>query len=454
LSHANAFWHYAKADATLQPAAAAARAILAGVAAWQETGSDGVWRHGPAGLCMDRDIVLISHGDSAEIRGSHRDLPGQNRLNVQTTGLGLAPMNLARPITFWIAMCAAIIAAVVLLREILLPFVAGLVLAYLFNPLANRLERLGFNRLLAALTIIGLFIVGVVALVSLTAPIIARELALFLDNLPLYFGQLKTLTSDPSRPWLRKIVGEGLGSAEQSIGELATLGVDWFGSLLRSVWSGGRALISVFSLAIVTPVVAGYLIYDWNNMLAAIDNWTPPPRRPTVRALAREIDDTIGGFVRGQGTLCLILCVFYGAALTLAGLNHAILIGLAAGFISFVPYLGSITGLAVSTCVAIAQFWPNWSSIAVIPVIFIAGQSVADYVLSPYLVGRRVNLHPVWMIFALFAFGYVFGFVGLLLAVPLAAACRVLLRFALKQYYASPLYTAPPDAGPPMAKPG
>jgi len=233
-------------------------------------------------------------------------------------------MNLARPITFWIAMCAAIIAAVVLLREILLPFVAGLVLAYLLNPLANRLERLGFNRLVAALTIIGVFIVGVIALVSITAPIIARELALFLDNLPLYFGQLKTLTSDPSRPWLRKIVGEGLGSAEQSVGEFATLGVDWFASLLRSVWSGGRALISVFSLAIVTPVVAGYLIYDWNNMLAAIDNWTPPPRRPTVRALAVEIDDTIGGFVRGQGTLCLILCVFYGTALKLAGLNHAL----------------------------------------------------------------------------------------------------------------------------------
>ena len=220
---------------------------------------------------------------------------------------------------------------------------------------------MGFNRLVAALAIIGVFIVGFVVLVLLTAPIIARELAYFLDNLPIYFGQLKTLTSDPGRPWLRKIVGEGLASAEQSIGELATLGVDWFGSVVRSVWTGGRALISVFSLAIVTPVVAGYLIYDWDSMLAAVDNWTPPPRRPTVRALAREIDDTIGGFVRGQGTLCLILCVYYAVALALAGLNHSLLIGVAAGLISFVPYLGSITGLAVATCVAIAQFWPNWS---------------------------------------------------------------------------------------------
>ncbi len=347
-------------------------------------------------------------------------------------------MNLARPGVFWIALCIAALAAVVLLHEILLPFVAGLVLAYLLNPLANRLERLGLNRLVAALIIIGGFVVGFVGLMLLAAPLIARELGFFLDHLPTYFGQLKTLTSDPSRPWLHKLIGDGLGSAEQSIGELANLAADWFGSVLRSVWSGGRALISVFSLAVVTPVVAGYLIYDWNNMVAAVDNWTPPAHRATVEALAREIDDTIGGFVRGQGTLCLILSVFYAAALGLAGLNHALLIGVSAGLVSFVPYLGSLSGLVVSTCVAIAQFWPNWTAIAVIPVIFLAGQAVADYVLSPYLVGRRVNLHPVWMIFALFAFGYLFGFVGLLLAVPLAAASRVLLRFRARAVLCEP----------------
>ena len=171
----------------------------------------------------------------------------------------------------------------VLLREILLPFVAGLVLAYLLNPLANRLERLGLNRLVAALVIIGGFAVVFVGLLLLTAPLIARELAYFLDNLPVYFRQLEMLTNDESRPWLKKLVGEGLGSAEQSIGELASLAVDWFGRMMRSVWSGGEALISVFSLAIVTPVVAGYLIYDWNDMLAAVDNWTPPAHRATVQ---------------------------------------------------------------------------------------------------------------------------------------------------------------------------
>ena len=194
----------------------------------------------------------------------------------------------------------------------------------------------------------------------------------------------------------------------------------------------------------VTPIVACYLVYDWPKMIAVVDNWVPPARRDTVRALAREIDDTIGGFVRGQSAICLILALFYALALTLIGLQHGVLIGLAAGFISFVPYLGALTGMVVSTCVAIAQFWPNWTLIWMVPALFLVGQSIADYLLAPYLVSRRVNLNPVWLLFALFAFGYLFGFVGLLIAVPLAAAIGVLIRFAFAQYYASPLYAAEP----------
>jgi predicted PurR-regulated permease PerM len=212
------------------------------------------------------------------------------------------------------------------------------------------------------------------------------------------------------------------------------------------VWSGGQELISVFSLSVVTPIVAAYLIYDWRKMLAVVDNWIPPARRATVRSLAREIDDTIGGFVRGQSAICLILSLFYVATLSLIGLNHALLIGLAAGLISFVPYLGSLTALVISTCVGIAQFWPNGVLISIIPAIFFVGQSLADYALSPYLVGRRVNLSPVWVMFALFAFGYLFGFVGLLIAVPLAAAIGVLARFAFAQYYGSPFYSVSSDA--------
>src|SRR5712692_9806940 len=355
-------------------------------------------------------------------------------------------MSLARPITFWITMLAAVVAVVVLLREILLPFVAGLVLAYLIDPLATRLERLGLNRLIATLIIIAAFIVGVVALILLAAPIIVRELAYFIEHFPTYVGQLHSLATDPSRPWLSKIVGEGLGNAEKSIGELTTLAAGWLAAFARSAWSGGRALISVLSLAVVTPIVACYLIYDWHKMIAVVDHWVPPARRDTVRALAREIDDTIGGFVRGQSAICLILGLFYALTLSLIGLNHAVLIGLAAGLISFVPYLGSLTGLVGSTCVAVAQFWPNWALISAVPAIFFVGQSIADYLLSPYFVGRRVNLNPVWLLFALFAFGYLFGFVGLLIAVPLAAAIGVLVRFALTQYYASPFYATQPAA--------
>jgi predicted PurR-regulated permease PerM len=234
--------------------------------------------------------------------------------------------------------------------------------------------------------------------------------------------------------------GEGLGEAERSVGDLTKLASEWIGTFLRSLWSGGRALFSMFSLAVVTPIVAFYLLYNWKNMIAAIDNWVPPTRRDTVRDLAREIDDKVLGFVRGQTTLCIILAVLYGAALWLIGLKHGALIGFAAGIMSFVPYLGSLLGLTVSRCIAIAQFWPDWTLIALVPLVFFIGQSLADYVLAPYLIGRRVHLNPVWMIFALFAFGYVFGFIGLLIAVPAAAAIGVLVRFALRHYYSSPLY--------------
>jgi predicted PurR-regulated permease PerM len=357
-------------------------------------------------------------------------------------------MNLTQPIIFWIAMLAALIAVVALLREVLLPFVAGMVLAYLLDPLANRMERLGMNRLLATLVIVALAFVAIAIVLILTLPVIVRELAYFIENFPLYVRRLQTLATDPGHPWLSKLIGEGLGEAERSVSELTTSVSSWLVTFLRSIWTGGRALISILSLGVVTPIVACYLLYDWNRMIAAIDNWVPPARRETVRALAREVDDTISGFVRGQSLLCLILALFYAVALWLLGLKHGALIGFAAGLLSFIPYLGSLSGLLISTCVAIAQFWPDWTSILNVPAIFLIGQSLADYVLSPYLVGRRVHLNPVWVMFALFAFGYLFGFVGLLIAVPLAAAIGVLMRFALRQYYASPLY-APEVTVPP-----
>jgi predicted PurR-regulated permease PerM len=347
---------------------------------------------------------------------------------------------MTRPIAFWIVTFAAIIAVVILLREVLLPFVAGMVLAYLLDPLANRIQALGMNRLFATLAILAVSIVLIALLVVLTVPTIFRELSYFAEDFPLYVKRLHALASDPTQPWLSKVVGEGLGEAEHSIGDLTGLASSWFGTVLHSIWSGGRALISIVSLGIVTPIVAFYLLYDWNRMIATVDNWVPPDRRDTVRALAREVDSTISGFVRGQSTLCLILAGYYAAALALIGLKHGVLIGITAGLLGFIPYLGWLAGLVISTCVAIAQFWPSWTTILLVPVIFLIGQLLSDYVLAPWLVGRRVHLNPVWMMFALFAFGYLFGFVGLLIAVPAASAIGVLMRFAFRGYYASPFY--------------
>jgi predicted PurR-regulated permease PerM len=296
------------------------------------------------------------------------------------------------------------------------------------------------NRLVATLAIIAFGVTLIAVIIILMVPVIIRELSDFLEHLPLYVRRVHTLATDPNRPWLSKIVGEGLGETERSINELTKFASGWVDSIIRSVWSGGRALISILSIGIVTPIVACYLLYDWNRMVATIDNWVPPAHRETVRALAREIDKTISGFVRGQSTLCLVLAVYYAVALRLIGLDHAVLIGIAAGLISFIPYLGSLSGLAVSTCIAIAQFSPDWRPIWLVPAVFVVGQSLADYVLAPYLVGRRVHLSPVWVMFALFAFGYLFGFVGLLIAVPLASAIGVMTRFALRNYYASSLY--------------
>ena len=348
-------------------------------------------------------------------------------------------MTLRWHVTFWTAALAALVVVLWLLSEILLPFVAGMALAYLLDPAVKRLERARINRMLATLLVIALFVVGFVLLIILIVPIFGAQLNAFIENIPRTIARLQALVTDPSRPWLRRVVGEGFRDAD--IGDLVRQGSGYMATFLRSLWSGGQALISIFSLIVVTPIVAFYLLYDWDRMVATIDSWVPVPRRETVRTLGREINDAIAGFVRGQTAVCLILGSFYAVGLSLVGLNFGLLIGLISGVITFIPYVGSMTGLVLSLGVAVAQFWPAWTPILVVAAIFFAGQFLEGYVFSPKLVGDSVGLHPVWLMFALFAFGYLFGFVGLLLAVPLAAAFGVLARFALRQYLASPLYT-------------
>ena len=354
----------------------------------------------------------------------------------------VAPEGMAfeRQIVFWLAILAVCVLLLWLLSEILLPFVAGAAIAYLLTPLTDRLERLGVNRLAAALLIITLVVMAIVLLILLVAPVLGGQLTSFIDNIPSYVTRLQSLLSDPSRPWIQKVLGAGF-NADKSFSELVTQGVGWLTTFLKSLWSGGRALVSLFSLVVVTPVVAFYLIYDWHRMIATADGWVPVQQRDTVRQLAREIDAAIAGFVRGQTAVCLILGSFYAVALTLSGLNFGLLIGLISGVITFIPYVGSMTGLILALGVAVAQFWPEYSSILMVLGVFLVGQFVEGNLLAPKLVGESVGLHPVWLIFALLAFGYLFGFVGLLVAVPLAATIGVLVRFALQRYRESSLYT-------------
>ena len=304
----------------------------------------------------------------------------------------------------------------------------------------------GINRALAALILVLLLVVSVAAGALVLLWAIVGELSFFIDQFPRYVARVQSLVMDASRPWLHND-GEELHFNESSIKIATTMGGAWLHDAVLSLWSSGEALISLLALLVVVPIVSIYLLADWHRTIATVDGWVPASRREVVRALRSEIRDTISGFVRGQVVICLILALFYAASLKIVGLNHAILIGVTAGLISFVPYLGAAAGFVVAMCVAVAQFWPEWESMAIVGSIFLVGENLADYVLAPRIIGRRVKLNPVWLMFALFAFGYLFGFLGLLIAIPLAASLGVILRYAMRELLdASEHDTAPTAA--------
>ena len=357
-------------------------------------------------------------------------------------------MTFQRQVLFWIGALAVFVLAMWVLREVLLPFVAGIVLAYFLNPVADRLERLGVSRMVASLIMVALVLLSFVVLALLFFPILGAQISAFVQGLPNAVTRLQTVLTDETREWLTRIVGDRLPDLNKSLADILTEGAKWMVTFLASLWAGGQALFSIVTLLVIAPVIAFYVLYDWHKMIRKVDSWVPRRNRETVRELAREIDRAIAGFVRGQAGVGLVLGAFYAIALTLAGLNFGFLIGMISGLISFIPYVGSLTGLLLAAVVAVAQFWPEWKWILLIIAIFLSGQFIEGYILQPKLVGESVGLHPVWLMFALFAFGYLFGFVGLLLAVPLAAAMGVLMRFGIKQYMASALYTggAPPKS--------
>lgn len=362
-------------------------------------------------------------------------------------------MTLQKQVTFWVVAFLTLILVLWLLSPILLPFIAGLVLAYFLDPVADALERLGLPRLVATATILLLSILLLVLIGLLIVPILGDQIVKFAGDLPSLLQSLLARFNEVAPQWIKDAIAKSGTDIQGSISDIAGKAAGWTATLLGSIWSGGMALVNILSLMVVTPIVAFYLLADWDRLVAKVDSWLPRDHAAQIRTIFTDIDSALAGFIRGQGTVCLLLGVFYALALTIAGLKFGLVIGLAAGLMSFIPFVGALVGGLMAIGVGLVQFWPDFTSILIIIAIFAAGQFLEGNFLSPKLVGSSIGLHPVWLMFALFAFGYVFGFVGLLLAVPLAAAAGVLVRFALNQYLASKLYRGIPREMPTPASP-
>lgn len=345
-----------------------------------------------------------------------------------------------RQIFFWLAAGAVFILLLYVFRSILLPFVAGMVLAYFLDPVADRLERAGMSRLVATLTIVVGFIVAFILALMIMVPVLASQLVDFVNRVPEYVSRLQELIASINPEFLSKRLGFDITQLRESMSSIVQQGGSFVASLFQSILSSGLAFINLAGLIVITPVVAFYILLDWDHMVEKVDNWIPRDHLETVRGLTTEVNTAIAGFIRGQGTVCLLLGAMYAIGLTLTGLNFGLLIGMFAGLISFIPYVGSLVGLVLALVVAIVQFWPDWIMLGAVVLVFVVGQFIEGNILQPKLVGQSVGLHPVWLMFALFAFGTLFGFVGLLVAVPAAAAVGVLVRFAIRRYLASPLY--------------
>ncbi|WP_083656695.1 AI-2E family transporter [Mongoliimonas terrestris] len=349
-------------------------------------------------------------------------------------------MTLRSTILFWVLAAVGLGLFLYVFSGILLPFVAGMALAYLLDPVADRLERAGLSRLLATVLMLVLFVLVAVIMLIVVVPVLGNQLAAFMARLPDYMNRLQGFVNDTAGTRLTELLRLSPEEMKGSLGEVVNQGGAWIMRIFSSIWNGGQALLSVVSLLVVTPVVAFYMLLDWDRMVATVDGWLPRDHQPTIRRLAREMDQGVSNFVRGQVAVSTLLGLFYAIGLTLTGLNFALLIGMFAGVISFIPYVGSIIGGGIAIGVAIVQFYPDWTWVLVVAAVFAVGQFIEGNILQPKLVGGSVGLHPVWLMFALFAFGTLFGFVGMLIAVPAATAVSVLLRFGLAQYMASPLY--------------
>jgi predicted PurR-regulated permease PerM len=357
--------------------------------------------------------------------------PGATRTQRITLILGLL-------VAFWLALQ--------LFTSVLAPFVAAAVIAYALDPPTTKLTRLGLPRGVAALMMILALLLAVLLFALLLYPLVIVQVGLLVNRIPQYAfllqGWARTVLTHLQDNFGPDVVNDKLrdvvsGQAGSMLSILLSTVTALFGS--------GFAIFNVLSLAVVTPVVGFYLLRDWPWVIHIIDSWLPYRYRDVIRAQAREVDRILSAWVRGQAMCCMILALYYAAALTVAGLDLGLIVGLTAGLLSFIPYVGSITGGITALGLALAQF-PLWRGVFVVAGVLVIGQVLEGYVIYPRFLGDRVELPAVWVIFALFAGGAAFGFLGVMLAVPVAATIGVLCRFWLRRYLQSPLYLDPPAA--------
>jgi len=365
-------------------------------------------------------------------------------------------MTAERQVRFWLIGLVLCLIALYLLRSVLLPFVAGVAVAYLLDPICDRLERAGCSRVIATCIVTGGFVAITATLLVLIVPLIQVQLIDLVTRLPDLLAAVQRWAT-PLWVTFEERFGAGqIDELRQGLsGQLGNI-FRWVGVALQQILTSGLALFNILSLVFITPIVAFYLLRDWDRLVARIDDWLPRQHAPVIREQARLIDRTLAGYARGQATVCLILGTFYATALSLAGLDFGLAVGLMTGVLSFIPFVGTITGFVASMGLAIAQFTglpggTDWLSIGLVAGIFVVGQVVEGNFLTPKLVGDRIGLHPVWVIFSLLAGGALFGFVGVLLGLPAAAVVGVLTRFGLTRYMASNLYhggSPPPEDRP------
>ncbi|SMH59682.1 AI-2E family transporter [Azospirillum agricola] len=348
-------------------------------------------------------------------------------------------MTDSKQIRFWLIGLGLFVLALWLLAGMLLPFVVGLALAYLLDPLVDRLEAIRLPRWLGTTLVLLSFLLVLVVFVLLLVPLVQGQIAHLLEVLPHYAAVVKERALPAINRLLHRLPPDDMERLRAAAGTYAGDVAGWVAKVVSSILSGGLALFDVLSLMFITPIVAFYMMRDWDVMVAKVDAWLPLQHAETIRAQAREVDSTLSGFVRGQAMVCLVLGLFYALALSAAGLDFGLVIGLVAGLLSFIPYVGSLFGFVASTGLALLQFDEFWR-VGLVVGIFLFGQAIEGNVLTPKLVGDKVGLHAVWVMFALLAGASLFGFLGVLLAVPVAAVIGVLTRFALRQYLSSGYY--------------